>query len=138
MPYNPDTLVPVFVKVGRPSKYKEEYCQTVIDVMSQGKSKTAFCHSIGITTATMYHWRDDHPEFLSALKQAEESCRVWWEQLCLDEACGVEGAQFKTGSVMFARNVLGWKTRDVDNPDPEGATPALTIVMPDGTKIVEI
>ncbi len=65
---------------GRPTKYKEEYCQAVIDVMSEGASKIEFCASIGISNQTFYNWCAERPEFLDAVKIAELHSQAWWEK----------------------------------------------------------
>jgi len=48
---------------GRPSVYKDEYCERVIEWMSRGYSVTACAGLIGISRETFYAWQRDHAEF---------------------------------------------------------------------------
>jgi len=69
------------MKMGRPTKYKEEYCQEIIDFMKQGYSKEAFAGHIGISKQQIYRWRVKHKEFRTAIKRAETACQEFWEEL---------------------------------------------------------
>ena len=71
-------------KVGRPSVYKPEYCQMLIDHMASGLSFESFAGLIGVCRATVYNF-EKHPEFLDAKKIAFERNRLFWEKV------GVEG-----------------------------------------------
>ncbi len=66
--------------VGRPSKYKETYCDLVIESMSEGKSLTAFAADIGVARDTITEWADVHPEFSAAVKRGKAKCAAWWEE----------------------------------------------------------
>lgn len=48
------------------TKYKPEYCDTLIKWMGQGKSNLELAAKFGITEATFYDWRKDWPEFQEA------------------------------------------------------------------------
>lgn len=53
---------------GRPTDYKPEYCQTVIEFGRQGYSLTAFAGSIEQARSTINLWIDKFPEFMEACK----------------------------------------------------------------------
>ena len=59
-------------KVGRPSKYKPEYCQALIEHCKVGKTFRSFCTKIGITPDTLYGWVRKYSEFSDAKKIAHE------------------------------------------------------------------
>lgn len=82
---------------GRPTKYRPEYCQQIIDHMAQGLSKEAFAGAIGVHKETIYNWAEANPEFSDAIKNGEQVCRLFWESL------GIQGA---TGSDAF--NATAW------------------------------
>jgi hypothetical protein len=65
--------------VGRPTKYKTEYCEQLIDHMAKGFSYETFGAVIGVMPSTIYLW-EQHPEFSEAKKMAFAKCRLWWEQ----------------------------------------------------------
>lgn len=52
---------------GRPTTYKPEYCDQVIDYMGKGHSLTGFAGHIRMSRDTMYEWMAVHPEFSDAV-----------------------------------------------------------------------
>lgn len=75
-------------KVGRPTKYKPEYCEKVIEHMRLGKSLTSFAASIGSYRELLYDWQKANPEFLHACKTAQELSQEWWEEFAMQAATG--------------------------------------------------
>lgn len=75
-------------KMGRPSKYKPEYCQTVIDIMSQGKSMAAVAAEIGVGVNRLTGWCEDHEEFRKACDAGRALALRWWENLATMVATG--------------------------------------------------
>lgn len=51
---------------GRPSEYKPEYCEMLINHAEQGYSFESFAGRIGVTPQTIYNWEKAHPEFFEA------------------------------------------------------------------------
>lgn|SRR5574343_730380 len=66
-------------KVGRPSLYKPEYCQVVMDMGREGKSFAQMAAALDIDKDTLYHWRTQHEEFSVALSRARTYAQAWWE-----------------------------------------------------------
>lgn len=64
---------------GRPSDYKPEYCEQVVDHMSEGASITSFAAEIDVARSTINEWMSVHPEFSEAVKRAKAKCAAWWE-----------------------------------------------------------
>jgi hypothetical protein len=64
---------------GRPSTYKPEYCQRVIDYMAQGYSLAAFAGSIRHSKAQIYNWISQYPDFAEAVEIARAARLVPWE-----------------------------------------------------------
>lgn len=69
--------------IGRPTKYKPEYCQAIIDFFdipthdTDGKPNTPpyifrFCLSIGISKDCLHEWVSKYPEFSDAYRIAKE------------------------------------------------------------------
>jgi transposase len=67
-------------KVGRPTKYKPEYCDTVIEIMAQGASKAECCVKLGVTPQTFLNWIAANPEFLESVKLGSLMSKAWWEE----------------------------------------------------------
>lgn len=59
-------------KIGRPSLYKPEYCQMLIDHMAQGYPFETFAAQLGTHRYTLYRWVDEHPAFSDAKKIGTE------------------------------------------------------------------
>lgn len=64
---------------GRPSKYLAEMCETVLDLGEAGKSKAQIARSLGVSRQTVDVWKEEHPEFRDALKEAHDRAQAWWE-----------------------------------------------------------
>lgn len=65
---------------GRPSKYRPEHCQLVLDLMRKGYSKVAVAAEIGIDRSNLFQWIEDIPEFRDAVKKGELLSQAWWER----------------------------------------------------------
>ena len=65
--------------VGRPSQYDSAYCEEAIALGKIGKSTEAIGATIGVGTATLYRWMDEHPEFREAIALAKDFELLWWE-----------------------------------------------------------
>lgn len=77
---------------GRPTDYKPEYCQMVIDHMAEGFSFEAFAGLIGVCKQTIYNWLEQHPDFVDAKKKGFEASRMFWEKIGINQAKTGEGS----------------------------------------------
>ncbi len=66
--------------LGRPSKYKPEYCAMLIEHMAKGFSYETFGAIIDVVKTTIYTWEQEYPDFLDAKKKAFAKCQIFWEQ----------------------------------------------------------
>lgn len=95
--------------VGRPTKYKPEYCQAVIEVMREGVSLTAFAGSIGVARSSINEWIDKFPEFSEAVNVGKAACAAWYNLRARDVVMnGGSGAQ-------ATLIVFGLKNMDADS-----------------------
>jgi transposase len=107
--------------VGRPTKYKPEYCDAVIAHMSEGASLTSFAASIDVSRATINVWMQEYPEFLEAAMTAKSKCASWWEAVGRKNA--VEGGGNATLVVFGLKNMAAddWRDkREVDHQSSDG------------------
>lgn len=65
--------------LGRPTKYKEEYCQVAIDYLARGKSVTQLSAEIDVSKSTIYKWAEEHKAFSDALSRGQELSAAYWE-----------------------------------------------------------
>jgi hypothetical protein len=100
---------------GRPSKYKPEYCEQIVEFCEKGASLTAFAASISVAKDTLVEWGIQHKEFSVAMRKAKTKAEAYFEKLGVAGMTGqIKG--FNGGMHnfwMMAR--FGWKTE----PEPE-------------------
>lgn len=65
---------------GRPSLYDPAFCDRVIELGRQGKSKVQIAVALDVVRMTLDNWANDHPEFMDALTRARELSQSWWEE----------------------------------------------------------
>ncbi len=104
------------VAAGRPTDYRPEYCEKIIEHMRDGSSVVSFAATIPCSRATINVWASKHPEFMEALNTGKALAAKWWESQAMRVA--VEGGG--TGSapmIIFAlKNMSDWKDKqEVDH-----------------------
>jgi hypothetical protein len=65
--------------MARPSEYKQEYCEQVIEYGKHGKSVAWMAAELGVHKDTLYEWEKVHPEFSDAFTRARLESQRWWE-----------------------------------------------------------
>ncbi len=75
-------------KLGRPTDYREDYCDKLIEFMSDGRSITAFAADLCVTRGTLYKWAQEHEMFSDAIKIGKLKSQAWWESLHRESANG--------------------------------------------------
>lgn len=108
-------------KPGRPSKYRPEYCQKLIDHMSQGYSFESFAGTVFCSKELLHDWANEHPDFIQAKKVALSLCRRKWEEWGV--AGMFQGKNFNAVLWIFnMKNRFSWK----DQPESDESTPRVT------------
>lgn len=74
---------------GRPTSYKKEYAERLIEHMANGLSYLSFAGEIGVAEATLYVWEKENPDFLEAKTEGFSKNRVYWEKIARDQASGL-------------------------------------------------
>ena len=96
-------------KMGRPTEYKPEYCQAVIDAMSRGLSLTAFAGTIKVAKSSIYEWLSTHSDFSDAVARGRSTRVLALETKLL---AARYGAQAST-AIFALRNADPSEWRDV-------------------------
>lgn len=93
---------------GRPSSYKPEYNQMLIDHMKQGLSLESFAAIIDVNRDTLYEWRKVHKEFSDTVRRGGDYALLHWERIMMGQAIGkIDG---NASITMFnVKNRFGWK-----------------------------
>jgi hypothetical protein len=75
---------------GRPSLYRPEYVEELLEFCAQGFSLTAFAGKIGVARSSINEWANAHAEFSEAVSRAKARRALWWEEQALNVAreCG--------------------------------------------------
>lgn len=64
---------------GRPSEYRPEYCDLVIELGKLGKSVVQMACAIDVSRQTLYEWAETHEDFSDAFTRAKQWAQDWWE-----------------------------------------------------------
>lgn len=64
---------------GRPTDYRPEFCDRVIELGREGKSRAEIASALDCSRQTLATWEKVHPEFLDALQRAKDEELAWWE-----------------------------------------------------------
>ena len=59
-------------KVGRPSRYKQEYCTQAYKLCLLGSTDKQMADFFGVVESTINKWKLDHPEFSESIKKGKE------------------------------------------------------------------
>jgi hypothetical protein len=65
--------------MARPTEYKQEYCEAVIEAGKQGKSLAWMASEFDVSRECIYEWMRVHPEFSDAMTRARVHSQRWWE-----------------------------------------------------------
>lgn len=104
---------------GRPSSYKPEYCEQIIELMAEGYSVAGAAGKIGVARTTIYRWAEANEEFRNALTHAQAASAAWWEDrarhIAVDKDAG------NAAVIIFAlKNRVADEWRDVNRQEISG------------------
>lgn len=120
----------MMAKIGRPTKYKAEYCDLLVEHMKTGKSFRSFAAKIGTHWDALYDWDKKYSEFSDAKKRGEAVCLDFWEELGLTHIHD-KSALNSAVYIFNMKNRFGW--RDVVDVE-QASTHTLNIVTSKGTE----
>jgi hypothetical protein len=109
---------------GRPTLYRREMCDRLVEAMAGGLTAEAAAARIGISARSLFYWQKEHEEFLQAIQEGRQRSQLWWEERALAMANGEAG---NTQIVMLglrnrSRAATGWNndTVKLEHTGPEG------------------
>lgn len=111
--------------VGRPTKYRPEYCEKLIAHCRKGLSFESFGATVGVAKDAVFEWANKHKEFSDAKEIARNLNLLWWEEQ------GSQGLwnskQFNSTVWVFSmKNRHGWKdSKALDHNDVTPLNPLL-------------
>ena len=108
--------------VGRPSKYRPEYCDMVVEHMSEGASLTSFAALVGVARSTISEWMDEHEEFSVAATRGKAACAAWWERVARKNAVTGEGNATLTVFGLKNMSPEDWREKqEIDHRSGDGS-----------------
>ena len=66
-------------KIGRPTDYRPEYCERVVEMGKEGLSMVQMASRLDQARSTLIQWGEERPEFSTALARARSEAQRWWE-----------------------------------------------------------
>ena len=84
-------LVTCSRRIGRPSSYRGEFCDRIIQLMAEGRSLDGCAALLGVHPDSLNEWRRVHPEFSVAVRAGRAAATAFWETRLLDVAQGGAG-----------------------------------------------
>ena len=103
-------------KIGRPTDYREAFCEQMIKFMALGHTYEAFDGFIGTSKQTLYTWEKKHPAFLDAKRIARGKCQVKLEQLGHDLITGKSKGNASV-LIFFMKNMTSMRDDPVLDDD---------------------
>lgn len=98
--------------VGRPTDYKPEYCQKLLEHMSKGLSFESFAGLIGVHKGTLYDWCEAHEEFGEAKEMAWSKYRLFMEIQAVEGLWSSKEKSFNTALyTLHMVNYFGLKSK---------------------------
>ena len=114
---------------GRPTSYRPEFCQRVIELMSEGRSLEGCAALLGVHPDSLYEWQKVHPQFSVAVRAGRAGATTFWENRLLDVAQGGAG---NAQAIQWAlrnrsRAASGWHhdAQRLEHSGPNGAPVAI-------------
>jgi hypothetical protein len=93
---------------GRPTSYKPEYCQMLIDHMGQGFSFMTFAAIIEVNPDSLYEWAKVHEDFSEAKKIGYAKLQLLYEKIGRDGMLG-KIKNFNAATWIFScKNKFNW------------------------------
>lgn len=105
---------------GRPSSYKPEMCEQVVELMAQGDSQIMICAKFGISRMTFRNWcsKDSDfykPDFAEAVERGLELAQAFWETELRKATLGINQDANSTLMIFTLKNRFREDWRESQN-----------------------
>ena len=117
---------------GRPSLYKLEYCERVIELGRIGYTKAMIARDLDVARNTLDNWADENPEFLSALTRARDLALAFMEEKGLGglDMAGFNASLYaKLMSCMFPGDYSEQRKVEVTGKDGQPLQQAAPVII---------
>lgn len=104
---------------GRPSEYREAFCETAVECLSRGYSLTVLAGELDVSRQTLDAWMKAHPAFLDAVSRGRaKGARIWEDRLA--KAAETRDAGNSTAITFALKNVARDDWRDKTEQEISG------------------
>ena len=93
---------------GRPTKYKQEYCEKLIQHMAEGYSFESFAGVVEVNVDTLHEWAKVHEEFSDSKKIAFAKCQMFWERIGITNILNISESLGPGMSSSKSLNASAW------------------------------
>ena len=100
----PEPTPPPKREVGKPTKYRPEYCEMLIEHRAKGYSFKAFAGLVRVERPTLYNWCEQFPEFAQAKEIAYGAGLLFWEDLGITNIINTNESTANVGSKSTSLN----------------------------------
>ena len=100
---------------GRPTKYREEYCDAIIEAGKKGLNITMFACEIGVHRDQIYEWAKRYPIFHDAFKQARQHCEVYMMKLGMAGMTGKYKSFGQAAWIFWMKAQFKWRDDGLDD-----------------------
>ncbi len=114
---------------GRPTDYKDNYPEMLIEHLKRGYSFESFGGIVGASKETLYNWTERHKEFVDAKKVGTSYARHEWEKKGIDglynetikddQGMTVTRSINPTLWIFNMKNRFGWRDKQEDENDDD-------------------
>jgi hypothetical protein len=119
---------------GRPTDYKPEYCELLIQYMSKGYSYQTFAAQVNCNVDTLYEWEKKNPEFSDAKKMGFIKSQAFWEDIGIQGLWTAPNGPNLNATVWIFNMKNRFKWRD-KQPDEETQNNQTTVHVVSESKI---
>lgn len=104
-------------KTGRPTAYKPEFCDMLVEHMANGYSFESFAAVVNTCRTTLYNWEKDHPDFLYAKNCGRDKMSLFYEDMGINAMLG-KIKNFQQAVYIFTiKNKLNWSEKSKEEMD---------------------
>jgi hypothetical protein len=108
-------------KVGRPSDYRPEYCDLVVELGKQGMLPVQMAPRCGVESRQSLHdWAKKYPEFSYAFNMARIWCEDYWLNLGKTKASGENPFADSSTIKFFLSAAFGYREKTDQSIEIEG------------------
>lgn len=107
--------------VGRPSKYKPEYCEMLVTHMGLGMTFTSFAGhpDVRVNADTLYEWVKVHPDFSESQKRGKSASEFHF--MDIGHSSMTDKQNFNTTMwYMMMKNIHGWRDKVEQTVEHQG------------------